>query len=78
MYGEPKSTLKRYINRKNETARESTKYLGRHVSTFSPNEKKHFVEGIIDMEERFFKVTLNDYKKLANEFAEKKSHFSPI
>ena len=33
---------------------------------------------ILDMEERFFGVTLNGFRKLADDFAAKKLHLAPI
>ena len=68
----PKSTLERRVNGKNKVATVSKKHLGRYAATFSPSEKKHMVDYILGMEERFFGITLNDLRKLAYDFAEKK------
>ena len=70
-YDVPKSTLERRVNRKNKVATESTKHLGRYRATFSPSEEKRMVDYILDMEERFFGITLNDLQKLEYDFAEK-------
>ena len=59
----PESTLEWHVN-KNKIAKDATKHLGRHLPTSFDAEKTVIAEDILDMEKRFFGVTLTMGRRL--------------
>ncbi|XP_046681625.1 MFS-type transporter clz9-like [Homalodisca vitripennis] len=66
----PRNTLKRRVLNKNQHAKETNKVLGHYRPVFNAEQEQHLVEYLLEMEVRFFGITLNDLRSLAYKLAE--------
>lgn len=66
-----RSTLKRRVKGINKEAVENKKLLGSCRPTFSPEQEQELVGHILEMEKRFYGLTLQDVRRLAYQLAER-------
>ncbi|CAH2003933.1 unnamed protein product [Acanthoscelides obtectus] len=71
VFGVPRSTLKRRVQGKNKHAVENVKILGSRRPIFSPVQEAQLVQHILELENRFYGLTLRDVRKLAFQLAER-------
>ncbi|CAH1963744.1 unnamed protein product [Acanthoscelides obtectus] len=71
VFGDPRSTLKWRVQRKNKHAVENVKILGSRRPIFSPVQEAQLVQHILELENRFYGLTLRDVRKLAFQLAER-------
>ncbi|KAJ8729016.1 hypothetical protein PYW07_006712 [Mythimna separata] len=67
----PRSTLKRRVKGINKEAIEIKKILGSCHPTFSMEQEEELVHHILEMEKRFYGLTLQDVRRLAYQLAER-------
>lgn len=67
----PRNTLKRRILNKNKEAVNTTKALGHYRPVFSNDQEKELINHILDLEVRFFGITMTDLRSLAYQLADK-------
>ncbi|PSN32039.1 hypothetical protein C0J52_23770 [Blattella germanica] len=67
----PRNTLKRRVNNKNIDATENKKVLGKYRCIFNNDQEKEIVDHILEMEKRFYGLSLYDVRRLAFSLAEK-------
>ena len=58
----PRNTLKRRVNKKNIEATENKKILGKYRCTFNEEQEREIVDHILEMERRFYRLTLLDVR----------------
>lgn len=67
----PRNTLKRRVLHKNVDAVEDKKILGKFRSVFSCEQERELLNHILELEKRFFGVSITDLRRLAFQLAEK-------
>lgn len=70
-FGVPRTTLRRRFENKNLRASGNIKCLGRFKTVFSVEQEQEMVNHILNMEVRFYGVTIKDLQCLAYQLAEK-------
>lgn len=71
MFSVPRNTLKRRVLGKNIDAKGNKKVLGKFRAVFSEEQEAELVRHILDLEVRFFGVTISDLRSLAYSLAKK-------
>jgi hypothetical protein len=77
----PKTSLRRYVNRKTKTPEEAVETKSGRKPVFSSEMEKELVENLLFMETRLFGLTRQDVRKLAFQLATKnnlKNGFSQL
>ncbi|XP_046397042.1 uncharacterized protein LOC124163957 [Ischnura elegans] len=66
----PRNTLKRRVLNKNQHAKEINKVLGHYRPVFNEEQEQQLVQHLLEMEVRFFGITVHDLRSLAYKLAE--------
>lgn len=69
-YNVPRNTLKRRVLNKNQHAKDTNKVLGHYRPVFNEEQERQLVQHLLDMEVRFFGITVHDLRSLAYQLAE--------
>lgn len=69
----PRNTLKRRVLNKNIDATDNKKVMGKYRAVFTEEQEAELVQHLLDLEVRFFGVTIMDLRSLAYNLAEKKA-----